>query len=200
MKRQRDALGKLRIALFLCGGLALAYYGFLLLRAHLYQKAAERQFEKSVSVPAPITSPQPIADGRPLARFDIPRLKMDTIVVEGDSDDDLRIGAGHIPGTAFPGAAGNVGIAGHRDTFFRPLRNVRAGDVITLTTGGRAYQYEVESTEVVPPERSDVLNPTEDHSLTLVTCFPFYYVGSAPKRFIVHALEIGPDQLASLGQ
>lgn len=118
---------------------------------------------------------------------------MNVVVVQGDTDEDLRRGAGHIPGTSLPGAKGNVGIAAHRDTFFRPLRNIRRGDVIELSNGNSKYLYRVNYTEIVRPDRSDVLDPTAFPSLTVVTCYPFYYVGPAPKRFIVHAEEIPPD-------
>jgi sortase A len=199
----RRNLKRLQYVFFICGALALGYSAFVLISAHLYQKEAARQFEQHVYVYVPV-EPSPSvarpADGAPLARFEIPRLNMDTVVIEGDTDADLRHAIGHIPGTALPGNAGNVGIAGHRDTFFRPLRNVRAGDVISLQTNGATYRYKVESTEVVMPDRSDVLNPTPEPHLTLVTCFPFYYVGSAPKRFIVHAREIEPTPPASQGK
>ena len=200
MTRQRHSLATLRLVLFLCGGLALGYSAFVLGRAYFYQRTAEREMGREQAVPRILAPPRPIADGMPLAHFEIPRLKMNTIVIEGDTDEDLKLGAGHIPGTALPGAIGNVGIAGHRDTVFRPLRNIRPGDLITLTSTGTAYQYRVESTEIVAPQRSDLLNPTQDHRLTLVTCFPFYYVGSAPKRFIVHAREIEEDRWVSVGQ
>jgi sortase A len=199
----RRNLKRLQYVLFICGTLALGYSAFVLISAHLYQKEAARQFEQHVYVNVPV-EPSPSvarpADGAPLARFEIPRLNMDTVVIEGDTDADLRRAIGHIPATALPGNAGNVGIAGHRDTFFRPLRNVRAGDVISLQTKGATYRYKVESTEVVMPDRSDVLNPTPEPHLTLVTCFPFYYVGSAPKRFIVRAREIEPTPPASQGK
>ncbi len=189
----RRNLKWLQYAFFICGTLALGYSAFVLISARLYQRKAAKQFEQHVYVNVPVEPSPSLArpvDGVPLARFEIPRLNMDTVLIEGDTDADLRRAIGHIPGTALPGNAGNVGIAGHRDTFFRPLRNVRAGDVITLKTTGATYRYKVESTEIVMPDRSDVLNPTPEPHLTLVTCFPFYYVGSAPKRFIVHAHEI----------
>jgi sortase A len=199
----RRNLRRLQHVFFICGALALGYSAFVLISARLYQKKAAKQFEQHVYVNTPV-EPSPSvarpADGAPLARFEIPRLNMDMVVIEGDTDADLRRAIGHIPGTALPGNTGNVGIAGHRDTFFRPLRNVRAGDVITLKTTGVTYRYKVESTEVVMPDRSDVLNPTPEPHLTLVTCFPFYYVGSAPKRFIVHAREIEPTTPASPGK
>jgi len=194
----RKALRRLQVGLFVCGALALGYAAFVLVEAHIYQKNAVMHFEERAAAPAPTRplrgNPQPVADGMPLARFEIPRLGLDEVVIEGDNDRDLRLGIGHIPGTALPGGDGNVGIAGHRDTFFRPLRNIRAGDLIMLTTEETTYHYRVEDTEVVAPERSDVLNPTAEPHLTLVTCFPFYYVGSAPRRFIVRAREIAPER------
>jgi sortase A len=157
----RKNLRRLQAVLFICGALALGYSAFVLGKAYLYHRNAARQFEKKAAVAAPArplhSNPQPVADGMPLARLEIPRLKLDDIVIEGDTDQDLRLGVGHIPGTALPGNGGNVGIAGHRDAFFRPLRNIRAGDLITLTMPEATYRYQVESTEVVTPDRSDVL-------------------------------------------
>lgn len=196
----REKLKRLQLAFLICGVLALGYSAFVLIDAHFYQKAAALRFQRQTEAPAAsrpsVVNPQPVLDGAPVARFEIPRLNLDTVLIEGVTDTDLRHAIGHIPGTAFPGRSGNVGVAGHRDTFFRPLRNIRSGDLITLTTTTATYQYQVESTEVVAPERSDVLNPTKEPHLTLVTCFPFYYVGSAPKRFIIHAREIAPEQPA----
>jgi sortase A len=126
-----------------------------------------------------------------IGRLDIPRLHVSTIVLEGDDDGALGLGAGHVPGTALPDQSGNVGIAAHRDLFFRPLRNVAKNDRITLTTSGGTYQYMVESTEIVRPDAVRVLAATRDAELTLVTCYPFYFIGDAPLRFIVHARRIG---------
>jgi sortase A len=109
------------------------------------------------------------------------------MVVEGVDDGDLKHAVGHIPGTALPGEDGNVGIAGHRDTFFRPLRSIRRKDTITLSTLQGTYRYRVISTKVVDPDDVEVLYPDGRDTLTLVTCFPFDYVGSAPRRFIVRA-------------
>jgi len=94
---------------------------------------------------------------------------------------------GHIPGTALPGNVGNVGLAGHRDTFFRALRNIQADDTIEMQTTAGTYRYVVKSTRIVTPRDVSVLQASGGETLTLVTCYPFYYVGSAPKRFIVHA-------------
>jgi sortase A len=109
------------------------------------------------------------------------------MVAEGASARVLRIAVGHVPGTALPGQAGNVGLAAHRDSFFRQVGKLTAGDVIRLTTRNGQYEYRVGSTAIVGPEDVSVLNPSPNQTLTLVTCYPFYFVGSAPKRFIVRA-------------
>jgi sortase A len=109
------------------------------------------------------------------------------MVREGADERTLSRAVGHIPGTALPGNVGNVGLAGHRDTFFRALRNIRADDTIELETTAGTYRYIVKSTRIVTPRDVSVLEASGGETLTLVTCYPFYYVGSAPKRFIVHA-------------
>ena len=118
---------------------------------------------------------------------------MSAIIREGDDTSTLRRSVGHIPATALPGAPGNSGLAGHRDTFFRGLRNTRAGDRVTITTPSSTTIYVIRTTRVVEPDDVSVLNPTTVRTLTLVTCYPFSYIGAAPKRFIVQA-EIAADQ------
>jgi sortase A len=125
-----------------------------------------------------------------IGRIDIPRLGVSAIVIEGDGTTTLRRAVGHIPGTALPGEPGNVGISGHRDTFFRPLRNIRRNDIVTLTTLQGEYRYRVLSTRIVTPNNVAVLDPSTNETLTLVTCYPFYFVGSAPNRFIVRAERV----------
>ena len=125
-----------------------------------------------------------------IGRLAIPRLKLAVMVREGADEGTLSKAVGHIPGTALPGADGNVGLAGHRDTFFRALRNIRRDDTIELETTSGTYRYQVSSTRIVTPRDVSVLRPSGEPTLTLVTCYPFYYVGSAPKRFIVHATEV----------
>ena len=114
-------------------------------------------------------------------------------MLPGTDDRTLDRGAGHIEDTPFPGELGNIGIAGHRDTVFRPLRNVKAGDELTLTTADRIFTYRVSATSIVNPEDVSVLDPTPRQTLTLVTCYPFTYIGAAPKRFIVRA-ELTADK------
>ena len=113
------------------------------------------------------------------------------LVLEGTVPKVLRVAAGHIGGTALPGTAGNVGIAAHRDTFFRALRDVRDKDLILVTTPYGTFRYVVEATEIVNPTDVEVLRRTHHPELTLVTCYPFIYIGAAPKRFVVHAQQEG---------
>ena len=122
--------------------------------------------------------------------MEVPRLGLKAIFVQGDSPRILRHAVGHISETALPGEAGNVVLTGHRDSFFRPLRSIQVGDAITIKTLEGKFGYQVASTEVVSPSDVQVLRPSSENTLTLVTCFPFYYVGAAPKRFIVHARQI----------
>jgi len=123
--------------------------------------------------------------------MEIPRLGIHTAVLEGDDDISLSLGAAHIPGTPFPWLGkGNVGIAAHRDTIFRALRNVKPQDRIHLETIHGDHDYAVESTQIVKPVDFSVLNGSSESELTLVTCYPFYYIGSAPLRFIVRSREV----------
>lgn len=123
----------------------------------------------------------------PRRRVEVKRLGLSVIVMEGTAAATLRRAAGHIRGTAMPGEPGNVGISGHRDTFFYPLRNVRASDVVTVTTREGEFRYRVVSVTVVQPDDTGVLAGDETQVLTLVTCYPFAFIGSAPERFIVRA-------------
>jgi sortase A len=122
-----------------------------------------------------------------IAVLEVPRLGLTVPVLEGTDELTLNRGVGHVEGTARPGEEGNVGIAGHRDGFFRVLKDVTAGDTIRLVTPGATLEYTVEDTRIVEPEDVQVLDPTSTPVLTLLTCYPFYYVGNAPKRFVVRA-------------
>lgn len=138
-----------------------------------------------------------------IGRLEIPRLNIRAIVREGDDEGTLRHAVGHIPSTAFPGDVGNVAFAAHRDTFFRPLRNIRKNDRIIVSTLEGTYEYVVVSTKIVAPSDVSVLEASAGKELTLVTCYPFYYVGSAPRRFVVHATQVAanpqrpPQQIGS---
>jgi sortase A len=152
--------------------------------------------------PAPRRDPQarrPGSEGSLVGRIEIPRIGVSAIVLEGVGNKTLRRGVGHIPETALPATDGNVGLAGHRDSFFRELKDIRKDDVITLKTLDGTFQYRVEWTRVVDPEDTQVLADAGEPALTLVTCYPFYYVGSAPRRFIVRAERIEGTESAAGG-
>ena len=145
-------------------------------------------WRKALSDPSPV----------PLAVLRIPKIRLEVPVLPGTDDRTLDRAAGHIEGTAKPGTDGNSGIAGHRDGFFRGLKDIAPGDVIEIDTIEGKDSYRVERTWVVDPEDVSVLTPTSTRALTLVTCYPFYYVGSAPRRFIVRAVLAG-DRVAEIG-
>ena len=140
---------------------------------------------------APLRRPR-LAEGAVVGRLEIPRLHLRSIVREGTGESTLTLALGHISGTAFPGEDGNVGVAGHRDTLFRGLRAIGANDLIRFETTGGNYDYRVESIGIVKPEDVGVLSRGRYPELTLVTCYPFGYIGSAPDRFIVKARRVSP--------
>lgn len=129
------------------------------------------------------------ADGV-LGKLVIPRLRIQAIVAEGTDRKTLGRAVGHIRSTALPGDRGNCALAGHRDTFLRGLGDVRVNDVIRIVTRERTYHYVVEWSEVVAPDRVDTLDPTETPAVTLVTCYPFEFIGRAPQRFVVRARQV----------
>ena len=133
--------------------------------------------------------------GDVIGRLEIPTINLSVPMTAGIESASLLRGVGHIEGTAVPGGLGTLGLAGHRDTYFRPLRHILAGMDIRVTDASGTYHYEVDSTEIVLPEQVDVLSIRSRPELTLVTCYPFDYIGAAPKRFIVHAhlLSASPD-------
>ncbi len=192
MRKRRWARWSGRV-LLIAGMVALGFVGLNLLDARLYQASAKRSLETQVQTLKEIGSSQfrpPVEPGDVLGRIDIPRLGMSFAVLQGTNSRMLRLGAGHIEGTPLPGEPGNSGIAGHRDTFFRELRNIRQNDEIQLQTPTELLHYEVDWVKVVKPDDITVLAPTTGSALTLVTCYPFYFVGSASERFIVHARQV----------
>ncbi len=138
-------------------------------------------WRNTMSDPAPV----------PLAVLRAPKIRLEAAILPGSDDRTLDRGLGHIEGTAQPGTDGNAGIAGHRDGFFRGLKDIVPGDTIELDSLQGSQVYRVERTWIVNPEDVWVLDPTSTRALTLVTCYPFYYVGSAPQRFIVRAVLSG---------
>ncbi|QOY86430.1 class D sortase [Paludibaculum fermentans] len=199
----RLALKWCQYLLFAGGAAMLGYSGLALADALYFQHQGQRQLQQALA-----SRPTDLADASPAAptatnaslppasipgligRIEISRLDLDVIVAEGIDGKTLRRAAGHIPGTALPGELGNIGISAHRDTFFRPLRDVRRNDLIKITTPGGEFRYRVVSTRVVEPRDVTVLDSGEGESLTLVTCYPFSFVGPAPDRFIVRAERV----------
>jgi sortase A len=155
-------------ALLLAGALALAYSAWLFVRALWFQNAASRKLEEQIH--RSIAVPSLTHSGNIVGQLKIDRVHLSVMVFEGAGAGILEIGARHIPGTALPGTTGNVGIAAHRDTFFRRLRDIQRDDTITLITPQETYRYLVDHTEIVTPEQVQVLAPTADAELTLVTC------------------------------
>jgi sortase A len=140
-----------------------------------------------------LTKPAPA----PVAVLRIPKIRLEVPVLPDTDDSTLDRGVGHIEGTAAPGTDGNFGVAGHRDGFFRGLKDVAPGDLVEVDTIGGTETFRIERTWVVDPEDVSVLNPTSARSLTLVTCYPFYFVGSAPSRFIVRAVRVADDRMSA---
>jgi sortase A len=185
----RLALQWAQRTLFAGAFLMLANCGFVVVDTWWFQRQEIPKVERLAGQSSP--PPAAVGPGGLIGRIEIQRLGVSVAVAEGTTEHTLRHAAGHIKGTALPGQAGNVGIAGHRDTLFRPLRNIHRDDIITLTTLLGEFRYRVVSTKVVNPRDVEVLNPDDGNQiLTLVTCYPFYFVGPAPDRFIVRAARV----------
>ncbi len=195
----------------------LGFYSYAYFERVLYQTYESREFdqalERRVAVAVPNHQTRPIGratrtSSKPLpwakspsaviGRLSIPRLHFSAMVLEGVGERTLQVAVGHIPATALPGQAGNVGVAGHRDTFFRGLKDLKNGDEIQFSTLHGEYQYVVESLIVVQPDDVAVLAPSSENVLTMVTCYPFSYIGNAPKRFVVRARQVAPQMLATV--
>jgi sortase A len=182
--------------LLLIGIFCLGLYGFFKVEAYVHQTELEQMLDIEQSVERDAQPPsyssreirkrRTLQEGDLFGRLEIPRLNMSVMVMEGVSNRTLRLGAGHIPGTP-------LGIAAHRDSFFRPLKDIKKGDTIKFATVEGTREYRVTATEIVGPKDTFVLDNQSDDEMTLVTCYPFYYIGSAPKRFIVQA-EKNPTQ------
>jgi sortase A len=185
----------------------LGYVGFSLVDAEVVQAYESWRFNRALDHShAALTAASPklalvtessnvapqinVAAGEAVGKIEISRLGISAMILEGTQGKTLRRAVGHISGTAFPGEQGNVGIAGHRDTFFRELRNVQQNDDVILSTINGTYIYRVDSIRVLRPEDADALYDSGEAVLTLVTCYPFYFVGPAPERFVVRAHRI----------
>jgi sortase A len=165
----------------------------------VWQAWASRVFDRMIGdgtsgdreIPGEPSRARPSSEGVIVGRLTIPRLHLSAMVREGVRERTLSLALGHVPNTAFPGQPGNVAVAGHRDTLFRDLRWVHKYDLIRFETpSSGSYLYQVSSVEIVDPTDVSVLRASRNSELTLVTCYPFNYIGSAPKRYIVKAREV----------
>lgn len=197
----RPALRLTEAGLWILAVGTLGYCSYAYASAALHQQhqkaafaEAQAQARQTPDAASPVAAslPLPLARGEMLGILDIPRIGLSSVVEQGADAHVLRNSVGHIPGTALPGESGNAALAAHRDTYFRHLSELHAGDQILFHTIAGTYRYTVQSTRIVPPTDTAVLASTRKPTLTLVTCFPFYYVGSAPKRFVLVATENNP--------
>jgi sortase A len=205
--RKHETLHWAQAALLVLGCLGLGFCAFAYFQAALFQRYEQWRLEKTLAstiertdalheASRPPLKSRARADGETLGRIEIPRLGLSVVLVEGVRRRDLRVAVGHIPGTAPPNEVGNLGVAGHRDTFFRELRRIRRDDVVIVRTSTGPIVYSVESISVVKPTNTDVLGASTQPVLTLITCYPFHYIGSAPERFIVRARLAANEPIA----
>jgi sortase A len=181
------------------GVACLGFYAFVTISTWRYQNEAKAEVAEMVSIERPPrareTLPgvfQPLQPGELIGWVDIPRLRLSAAVAEGDDEKTLGKAVGHLPDTPLPWhRRGNVGFAAHRDGLFRPLEKIRLNDDIRVVTARGEYHYRVTRTHIVDPDDVWVLDPTEGPTLTLITCYPFSFVGNAPQRFIVHGELVG---------
>jgi LPXTG-site transpeptidase (sortase) family protein len=196
-------------ALVVVAVVCLGWAGFAWLRAAQFEREGRDRFEQSREnvaaaarppsaepMAAEPMAPEPIKTNDVIGILEIPRLGFSEIVAEGDGDDTLDVAIGHLPDTPLPWHPGNSAMAGHRDAQFRPLKDVRVGDRLLLQTQHGTLEYELRETLIVDPDDVWVLDPTDERTLTLITCYPFYFVGNAPQRFVIKA-EAVDDLMAS---
>ena len=210
-RRIRKVLGSVGIGLMIIGTIGMSWFGYRYVAGLLDERRSEQQFaeqmakahqkppalvspakvESAPAKPARNTSAPVPAEHSPLiGKIEIPRVNVAAVVREGVDAGTLDRAVGHVPGTAMPGEDGNLALAAHRDRYFRGLRNIRLGDQIRVETTEGVYEYVVDSTRIVPPTEVSVLNPTPEPSITLITCYPFTFIGPAPERFIVRGRRV----------
>jgi len=189
-----------QVFFLIAGILGLGFAAYSYAARYVYQAYENREFDRAMAAKQVAPSlPRGSGEQLPAAawsrsligRIAIKRLGISAMVKEGIDEKTLGLAVGHIPSTAMPGETGNVGLAAHRDNLFRELKDIARDDEITLTTLDKTYIYRVASFTVVNPGQVSVLAPTSgENTLTLVTCYPFYFVGHAPKRFVVRARQV----------
>jgi sortase A len=181
--------------LFAFGFACLAWSAFVIGEGAWWQREQRRALAQALNTLPPghaelDPGPLPVRPGDPIGQLEVPRLHLSAVIIEGDDEASLRVAVGHLPDTPLPWQSGNSALAAHRDTYFRPLKDIKPGDVLRLATRRGTLEYRVRDTMIVDPEDVWVLDPTENPTLTLITCHPFSYVGHAPHRFIVRAERV----------
>lgn len=197
------ALWWIERGLVIFGVACLMWVGTISMQAVNYQVRQNALFDRSgPSNPSSVVdrNTDVVEATAPIGRLTIPRIGLSVVVVEGDDDKTLQTAVGHLPDTPLPWQDGNAALAGHRDSFFRPLRHIQMGDDIRLETLHGIFHYRVTRQIVVEPHEVWVLDPSPTAALTLITCYPFDFVGPAPRRFVVHAERISATSDANLPQ
>ncbi|MEL7187127.1 MAG: class D sortase [Pseudomonadota bacterium] len=203
----------IEVALGTLGATCLIIFGLSQWQSAQAQTKAKAQLEAAWTIKSPDQNlwsnkrvavyEQQIADApvsEAIGLVSIERLGINVAVFDGTSEKVLNIGAGRIPGTARFGRDGNLAIAAHRDGFFRGLKDIRVGDAISVKHGDGNDQFVVTNTWIVEPDDVSVLEPTDERSITLVTCYPFYFVGNAPQRFIVRGVASDDKSIIKKGE
>src|SRR5438270_7364391 len=179
----------LMLGMALLGYVGSEYYG---MHREEQRLRAEWEHQQSQRTSATVKTEQPVDDG--LIRLDIPKIELSAIVVDGTTRKQLKNGPGRIVGTPLPGEKGNSVISAHRDTFFRHIYELKSGDEINVQRNGQSLKFEVIGKKIVDPDDMSVLKQTEDPQLTLITCYPTYYIGPAPQRLVVFSKLVTADK------
>jgi sortase A len=202
IRRVKTILTLSSYSLFIIGCCALGYYATVATAASYYQahsrealrNLADHPVQLKANAGLSLCSPLRVGSGLTLlGRLDIPRIGLSAVIADGTSSHVLRLAVGHVPGSAEPWSFGNVALAAHRDTFFRRLGELHRGDKIQVTVPGSQYHYKVVFTSIVSPNETWVLQPATGQTLTLITCYPFHFVGAAPNRFVVRARRVDTE-------
>jgi len=200
LRRLRRSLSPvfLTLGVVLLGYVGAQYGQMYVEQRHLAQEWEKQQQRARAEVQPTSTDDTAEKEDYGLTRLSAPKIDLDSVVVEGTSHRALLLGPGHLRSTPAPGDAGNSVITGHRDTFFRHLHELDKGDTVLVERDGKVFRYEVTGKKIVEPDDLSVIKPVRDHRLTLITCYPTYYIGPAPKRLVVfsklvkEAAESGP--------
>jgi sortase A len=192
-RRRDSAAHVVEIAFWIVGVVLLVAAVAFVGSGYWFQRVASARLDEQLARADRQRQAIAVNSGDVIGRLEIPRLKLSVVVAFGDDNGTLRVAAGHLPDSPLPWDGGNSVIAAHRDSYFRPLQRIRKGDIVRLTTIRGVFEYTVTDSFIVKPDDLSVMERTDRPSLTLITCYPFQFVGTAPQRFIVR----GERSLAS---